>query len=74
MLKFEKECVGCPPEKGCLGDRCPNRNVARCYCDECENEFDPIELYDFDGDMMCQDCLLGHFQTVAQVGIERWCD
>lgn len=73
MLKFENECVGCPPERGCLGTACPNRNVARCYCDECKNEFDPIELYDLDGDMVCQDCLLGHFQTVAQVGIERWC-
>ena len=29
MIKYEDECVGCPPERGCLGSVCPNRNVPR---------------------------------------------
>lgn len=44
MLKHVDECVGCPPEKGCLGSACPNRNVPRWFCDECENEFERDEL------------------------------
>lgn len=27
MVTYENECVGCPPEKGCLGSTCPYRKV-----------------------------------------------
>ena len=33
MLKHVDECVGCPPEKGCLGSEGPNRNVPRWCCE-----------------------------------------
>lgn len=56
MLKHVDECVGCPPEKGCLGSACPNRNVPRWFCDECENEFERDELRVFNGKQLCYDC------------------
>lgn len=55
MIRYENECVGCPPELGCLGNSCPNRNVERHYCDECGIEIEPdIELYD--GLELCDKC------------------
>lgn len=33
MVKIESRCVGCPDR--CLGRRCPNREVAVVYCDNC---------------------------------------
>ena len=55
MKQIENECVGCPPEMGCLGSACPNRNVIRYYCDECGKEG---TLYEYDGEELCADCLL----------------
>lgn len=72
MVKIEDECLGCPPELGCAGDRCKNRNVPRFYCDECEEEFEPEELYDYDGQMLCADCLLLKYKTVAQIGVYKY--
>ena len=57
MVCYENECVGCPPERGCLGDACPNRNVPRYYCDKCGDECWPEELYSYDDEMWCRDCL-----------------
>ena len=57
MLKHVDECVGCPPEKGCLGSACPNRNVPRWFCDECENEVERAELIVFNGKQLCYDFL-----------------
>ena len=54
MIKYENECVGCPPEMGCLGDGCPNRNVPRYYCDKCGEEMDAY--FDIDGEIICDDC------------------
>lgn len=54
MIKYENECVGCPPEMGCMGSSCPNRNVPRFYCDKCKEE---EELYEFDGEQLCIECI-----------------
>ena len=59
MVEYENECVGCPPEIGCLGDACPNRNVPHYYCDECNSEMG--EVYDVDGEELCEDCLKKRF-------------
>lgn len=58
MVRFEDECVGCPPNMGCLGSACPNRNVPHYYCDVCEDELDPDDMYS-DGEVehMCLECL-----------------
>lgn len=54
MIKYENECVGCPPEMGCLGNGCPNRNVPRYYCDKCGEEIDAY--FDIGNEMICEDC------------------
>lgn len=54
MIKIENDCVGCPPEMGCMGSSCPNRNVKHFYCDDCGDETD---LYEFDGEELCIDCI-----------------
>lgn len=66
-IKYEDECVGCPPEMGCLGSACRNRNVPHYYCDgeDCGEEFHPSELYHFEDEMLCVDCLVKHFQKVG---------
>ena len=63
------ECVCCGLP--CLGDFCRYKNVIRYYCDKCNNEFESDELYDVDGDMLCEDCLKGRFQTVEEVERNR---
>ena len=42
MLRIEDECVGCPPEMGCIGSACENKNVPHLYCDECGDDADII--------------------------------
>lgn len=61
MKKIENECVSCPPEMGCLGYSCPNRNVTRFYCDRCGEE---ETLYHYDSEEICADCLLKEFDVV----------
>ena len=55
-IRYEDYCVGCPPEMGCLGEHCRNRNVPVWYCDSCEDN--DIDLWDYDGQELCKDCLL----------------
>lgn len=62
MIKYENECVGCPPEMGCLGVTCPNRNVPRFYCDKCKCEAE--ELWTLEGYEVCEDCLKTLFPKV----------
>ena len=63
MKKIENECVGCPPELGCKGSSCPNRNVTRFYCDECRQE---ETLYYYSGEELCLDCIAGRLETVKE--------
>lgn len=61
MIKIENDCVGCPPEMGCLGDGCPYRNVPYYYCDECGKN---ATLYHFDGEELCIDCIKKRLEEV----------
>lgn len=61
MKRIENECVGCPPEMGCLNFSCPNKNVMRFYCDRCKEE---TTLYHYYGEEICKDCLLKEFNIV----------
>ena len=54
MVEYEDRCVGCPPEIGCLGEGCPNRNVPVYYCDECGAK---TQLYEYDGQELCIKCI-----------------
>lgn len=60
---YEDDCVGC---EHCIG--CGRRNYPHYYCDgeDCREEFSPDELYDYDGDMLCEGCLLKKFQTIEE--------
>ena len=62
MITYENECVGCPPELGCLYDACPKRNVKHLYCDKCGCEEE--RLYNYDGEELCAECLLSEFETI----------
>lgn len=66
MIKVEDECVGACPERMC-NSSCPNLNVKRYYCDCCGEEFEPDELYDYDGEMLCKDCLVDKFTTIEEM-------
>lgn len=62
MIRFEDQCVGCPTEMGCLGSACPYMNVPVMICDKCKEEV--YELFWYDGEQLCQDCLLDQFEKV----------
>ena len=61
MIRFENECVGCPPEIGCFGTSCPKRNVPHYYCDKCGNE---NKLYHWDDRELCSECVVGQLDVV----------
>ena len=63
MIKYENECVCCPPEMSCLGSGCPNRNVKHLYCDKCKADCE--ELYDYAGEELCEECLLDLFNKIT---------
>lgn len=54
MKVYENQCVGCPPEIGCLGNTCPYVNVP-VYCCDNKNGHD-IAVYRIDGQDLCEDC------------------
>lgn len=61
MERIENHCVGCPPERGCMGIGCPNRNVKVICCDVCGDEICD-EIYSVDGEDLCEDCLKDRFR------------
>lgn len=68
-IVVEDECKHCDSDGyPCLGADCPNMNVKRYYCDgeDCGEEFHPKELYDYDGTMLCKDCLAKQFKTIEE--------
>lgn len=62
MKKIENQCVGCPPNMGCMGNACPHRNVEVIYCDKCGSELWADEVYLVDGEDLCEDCLKDMFR------------
>lgn len=70
MVRLENECVGCPPEMGCLGSSCPNRAVPNFYCDDCGHGLSSDELYDVDGNMLCSFCALKRIKAPAENWME----
>ncbi len=67
MVKHENDCVGCPPEIGCLHESCPYRNAIHMYCDICGNEEDV--LYEYEDEQICTCCLL---KEVPKVDLSRY--
>jgi len=56
MIVHENQCVGCPPEMGCLGSSCSYNDVIVAYCDECG--YDTEVLYEYNGKELCEACVL----------------
>lgn len=46
---------------GCIYEACPYYEVVRYYCDECGEE---SELYYWDGEQLCVDCILKQLERV----------
>ncbi len=56
MKRTENDCYGCGlPSAVC--DHCPQRTGIHYYCDRCQFEIDPDEIYIEDGMELCEDCL-----------------
>ena len=64
MIKYEDECVGCPPEMSCMGNSCPNRNVKHLYCDKCGEDCEELYIDDYDN-QVCEDCLKKQFDKIT---------
>ena len=62
LIVKESACVGCPEEMGCVREACPYYEVIRMFCDNCGDE--QINLWYFDGEQWCQDCILGCLERV----------
>lgn len=62
-VRYENECVGCPKEMGCLGVACRYMNVPYYSCDQCGDEGD---IYEYEGQHYCADCLLSLFEKVQE--------
>lgn len=57
MFRIEDRCCGCAaPGYPCEGNSCPNKNVRVYYCDKCGEEITD-EVYEVDGEDLCEDCL-----------------
>lgn len=63
MIRYENDCCGCAaPGYPCMGESCPMRQSPHYYCDECGAEKD---LYDYDGEELCADCIVGRLRKVG---------
>ena len=65
MRKIENRCCDCAtPGYPCLGSACPLVRVEVYYCDnpECGAELPPGEIYEADGDDLCENCLKERFR------------
>ena len=62
MKRIENHCYSC---NLLCTDLCELRKVPVWYCDHCEREFDPASLYDYDGEDLCEECLLKEFVPVS---------
>lgn len=63
MVKVENGCVGCT-DLGlhCIGSHCRNRRVEVHYCDRCGYDIPDGEIYEVDGEELCEDCLKEMFR------------
>ena len=61
MKKYENHCCDCAVEGyPCLGSSCSLKKVPVYYCDRCESEID--EIFDVEGEELCEDCLKDLFR------------
>jgi hypothetical protein len=62
-VKIVNECCDCAvPGYPCLGEACPRRNVEVYECDECGDEIPCDEVYEDDGEHLCEKHLLERYR------------
>lgn len=61
-VRYENQCVDCPPEIGCNKPYCKNWNVPIWFCDKCGEE--NVTLYEVDGEELCLDCAIERLPIV----------
>ena len=65
MIRYENQCCDCAvPAYPCLGASCHRRHVKIYECDNCNEEVDAGELYEFDGEQLCIDCIKERLEVV----------
>ena len=67
LIVVENECVMC--DLPCLYKACPYWAVAHFYCDKCKDEYEV--LYWYDGEQLCEDCVLSRLERVEYNGEEQ---
>lgn len=57
MVRIENHCCHCAtPAYPCRGESCPLRRVKVTYCDHCDDEIPPGEIFNEDGEDLCEEC------------------
>ena len=65
MVKYVSECVGCSSIYGtCMKGACPYYSVPVFICDDCGEEVPYGELFEFDGEQLCIDCIKKQLEVV----------
>ena len=64
MKKIVNECCGCAVPGYPCSPSCSLKAVEHFYCDKCREELE--EVYEVDGEELCQDCLKERFRKVIE--------
>lgn len=62
MIKIENHCCDCADSYPCRGASCPLTHVEVCYCDKCGEEISDDDIYEVDGEELCEYCLKEKFR------------
>lgn len=66
MINYENDCCDCAtPGYPCLGSSCSLVNVPHFYCDHCGDEVGEGELYRYEGEELCEYCVLNALEVVT---------
>ena len=61
MRSYENQCVGCPPDIGCMGEACKYMNAPVNHCDWCDSE---DAIFEIDGNDYCENCAKKYLQEM----------
>lgn len=65
MILIVTECECCDCDLPCIRETCRYYKVARFYCDHCKEE---TNLYYFDNQELCVDCIIDKLEEVSYDG------
>lgn len=65
MIYIANECCDCATENyPCTGSLCPLTKIKHYVCDKCGDELLSGELYYFDGEELCINCIVEELEVV----------